>query len=66
MTEKRTKVAEWEKSSYSNVGNDCVEMSRTVALVRDSKAPGAGTVPVNAAFIGAVKRGAFIASPTSG
>jgi len=62
MTEKPPKVAEWEKSSYSNTASDCVEVHWSLSYVRDSKAPDAGKVSINAAFRRAAKRGTFVAS----
>ncbi|MDQ3404754.1 MAG: DUF397 domain-containing protein [Actinomycetota bacterium] len=32
-------TAHWGKSSFSNTGNGCVEIARTLTAVRDSKNP---------------------------
>jgi hypothetical protein len=53
----------WRKSSLSDNVQNCVELARPAngALVRDSKAPGAGTINLTAAswmaFLTAVKDG---------
>jgi hypothetical protein len=56
----------WRKSSYSNVGNQCVEVARTSArfLVRDSRSPEGLWLVVSRAerdaLISDVKRGTFV------
>lgn len=37
----------WRKSSYSDTGNGCVELERTLSAVRDSKHPGGPTLMVD-------------------
>lgn len=56
---------QWRKSSYSNAGNECVEVTRTnaVCAVRDSKNPDGGQLVFGAstwkAFVAAVKSGIY-------
>ena len=55
----------WRKSSYSNAGNACVEVSQAGAgyAVRDSKNPGAGYLTFGAdawtALVSDVKAGKY-------
>jgi hypothetical protein len=57
--------AMWRKSSYSNAGNQCVEVAQIGAAVavRDSKNPGAGYVTLSEAdwqaFLDRVKHGNY-------
>lgn len=56
---------QWRKSSYSNAGNQCVEVARIGGdvAVRDSKNPGGGHLAFSAAewqvFLGSVRRGNY-------
>jgi hypothetical protein len=56
---------QWHKSSYSNAGNQCVEVARIggAVAVRDSKNPGGGHLTFSAteweAFLDSVKRGGY-------
>lgn len=56
---------QWRKSSYSNAGNQCVEVAQTAmaCTVRDSKHPGGGRLIFRAtswrAFVADVKRGRY-------
>ncbi|MDA3644487.1 DUF397 domain-containing protein [Saccharopolyspora indica] len=50
----------WQKSSYSNLNGNCVELSNPRGLIRDSKDPDGPRLAVDvAAFLGAVKAGRF-------
>ncbi|MGY4959006.1 DUF397 domain-containing protein [Streptomyces nigrescens] len=66
MTSASTLPVEWQKSSYSTNGGNCVEYSRGLVVqgavpVRDSKAPDGPalvfTTDAWACFVGAVQRG---------
>jgi Domain of unknown function (DUF397) len=56
---------QWRKSSYSNAGNQCVEVARIggAVAVRDSKNPGGGHLTFKAteweAFLDSVRRGGY-------
>lgn len=46
----------WRKSSFSNTGNGCVELARTLANLRDSKNPTGPSLTVDLRrLVGAVK-----------
>ncbi|MEU6266004.1 DUF397 domain-containing protein [Saccharopolyspora shandongensis] len=50
----------WQKSSYSNANGNCVELSRPLGLIRDSKDPEGPRLDVDVAgFLRAVKAGRF-------
>ncbi|WP_338597412.1 DUF397 domain-containing protein [Saccharopolyspora sp. SCSIO 74807] len=50
----------WRKSSRSQQGSDCVELSDDLRYLRDSKDPDGATLRVDVgAFVAAVKRGRF-------
>jgi hypothetical protein len=57
--------AQWRKSSYSDAGNNCVEVARVAGgcAVRDSKNPDGGHMIFSAdawaAFVTEVKRGRY-------
>jgi len=56
----------WRKSSYSNAGNQCIEVARTSAgfIVRDSKSPESPWLSISPtawdALISGVKRGGTV------
>jgi hypothetical protein len=58
-----TTLPRWRKSGYSGPNDHCVEVSRTLDQVRDSKNPTGPTLRFNAAtfaaFVHAVKAGRF-------
>ncbi|KAA5827102.1 DUF397 domain-containing protein [Saccharopolyspora hirsuta] len=55
MSERR-----WQKSSHSNLNGNCVELSSSCGLIRDSKDPGGPRLAVDVAgFLRAVKAGRF-------
>lgn len=37
----------WRKSSFSDTGNGCVEVARTLTIIRDSKNPTGPTLPAD-------------------
>lgn len=46
----------WRKSSFSDTGNGCVELARTLAAVRDSKNPDGPSLALDLRrFVSAVK-----------
>jgi Domain of unknown function (DUF397) len=48
----------WRKSSFSDTGNGCVEVSRTLGAVRDSKQPGGPELMVDVgALVAKIKNG---------
>lgn len=50
----------WQKSSYSNLNGNCVELSNPRGLIRDSKDPDGPVLSVDVVeFLGAVKAGRF-------
>ncbi|MGW5642400.1 DUF397 domain-containing protein [Saccharopolyspora sp. NPDC003752] len=50
----------WQKSSFSNANGNCVELSRPLGLIRDSKDPDGPRLDVDVAgFLRAVKAGRF-------
>jgi hypothetical protein len=66
MSERILPVAQWRTSSYSGgSGTECVQVAELeqAVVTRDSKDPGGAVLAFTsaewAAFVGAVKRGAF-------
>lgn len=50
----------WQKTKYSNLNGNCVELSRPRGLVRDSKDPDGPRLDVDVAgFLRAVRAGRF-------
>ncbi|MER6994064.1 DUF397 domain-containing protein [Saccharopolyspora hirsuta] len=50
----------WQKSSYSNLNGNCVELSNPRGLIRDSKNPEGPVLQVDIeVFLEAVKTGRF-------
>ncbi|MET9922868.1 DUF397 domain-containing protein [Streptomyces sp. NPDC006435] len=59
----RTESRNWFKSSYSDNGGQCIEVSTDLTAVRDSKTPQGPTLATSpasfAAFVAGVKAGEF-------
>lgn len=47
----------WRKSTYSDTGNGCVEVARTLGAVRDSKNPGGPRLGVDVRGLVAMAKG---------
>lgn len=55
-----TVTHDWRKARASSNQTNCVEVSRSLEALRDSKNPRGPILPVNAAaLVAAVRRGAF-------
>ncbi len=56
-----TTTPRWRRSSRSQNGGDCVELSHTLDAVRDSKNPAGTPLPVTnvAALLNDIKHGRF-------